>query len=484
MKRLLLLLLLVGAIGVIGASGQYKRITGSMVVTYLTTDLADTLRYVLIEGIASTDIDDSSWYVDTILGDSIAYVTPAKVIKITPTVLMDSFSYFDSVDGTVDAGADTVIYNSPVYIMYLTPIYDTSLTYELNVVFASTDEVGFDFDAGSAGATIDNLAELIDSLIDSLTAYTDITDSIAFHDSVTYIKVIARFATETHGGRWRIQSDPILDPTMSPRTGGRLVQTVSAKNVTVAIICDTFTALHNKQTTTKDSILATDYGTYFTLSTKIGNQDNTDNLPNGWSVTMWGQSGSGADADSAWDTTTTVAATIPSVINGLVAAINATITVKDTVEAINTGDTAYYLISRRHKQNFLNMPDDRFTDPDTTEDKEGVSAVTDSIWIGTVDGYQTILAKLRIGQATGHDNLGENDSAKILLSTSSPAGTWMIDSLSNVTIPLVGQFVVGHLLGDSTLGFDLYFKYHYMDTVSDTAGVVISIPLSWDILLK
>ncbi len=486
MKRFLLLLLI--GVLLIGASGQYKRITGSKTVTFLTTDLGDTLRYVLIEGIAAGDIDDSSYYVDTILGDSIAYVTPAKIIRITPTALMDSFLYIDSVDGSVDAGADTISYFSPLYRVRLTPTLDTSKTYVVRVVWASGDTVGFDFDAGSAGTVPTTVAILIDSLMDSITAYTNMTDSIQFHDSVSYIRATALYATETHGGRWNLQSDGYADGTMSAipsfRNLGRIVQTPDPANVTVAIICDTFVTMHNAKTTTSDSILATDFTTYFELSTKEGSQANTLNLPNGWSVSMWGLSASGTDADSAWDTTTTQAATIKSVVDGLVDAINATATVKDTVEAINKGDTAYYLISRRYKQDFLNMPDDRFTDPDTVEDKEGVSAVTDSIWIANLEGFTSLHAKMVIGQAVGHDNLGTDDSAKVLASSQGPAGTWVVDSLSNVAIPLTNQFVIGHLKGDSILGEALYFKYHYMDTVSDSAGVTISIPLSWDLLLK
>lgn len=466
-------------------AGNYKKIVGAATGTFTISDLGDTLRYVLVEGIAAADIDDSSWYIDDILGDSIAYVTPAKVIKITP-IVMDSFLYSDSVDGTVDAGADTVSWLSPVYTMRLTPVVDTSQTYKFQLIYASADTAEFTFDAGAVG-TEPVLASLIDSLIDSLTGIAAIADSVTAHDSATYIKLIAKYATETHGGRWSVRSDPILDPRMTPRTGGRLVQSEPGVITTVALICDSMVSRHNAETTTKDSVLATDYGTYWTLSTKHGSQANTLNLPNGWSLTCYGTSSSGEDADSAVDTSTTTAATIVSVVNGLVAAINATATVTDTVEAINSGDTAYYLISRRYKQDFANAPDSRFTDPDTVEDKTSNSTSTDSVFIASPGNATTLQAKIVLGDPTGYTAskiTGLTDSGIVWLMSSGPIGSWVIDSAIGASPPVTLTVTVGDQDGDSLLSEFLVIKWYLMDSISDTSGVTLDVPLTYDILVK
>jgi len=466
---------------------QHMKIVGSYEDTFTISDSGDTLRYVLVEGIAAADIEDSSWYVDTILGDSIAYVTPAKIIKITPTALMDSFNYYDSVDGTIDAGVDTILYTSPMYRMRLTPTLDTSRTYIFKVIWASGDTMGFDFDCGSAGTVPTTVAILIDSLMDSITAYTDLTDSMEFHDSVSYIRMTALYATETHGGRWVVQSDGPIDPTMTLRSSGRIVQTPDPLNVTVAIICDTFTTMHNGRTTTGDSILATDYGTYFTLSTKHGSQANTLDLPNDWSVTMYGESGSGEDADSAWDTTTTQAATIKSVIDGLCAAINATVTVKDTVEAVNTGDTAYYLIARRHKQDFANKPDDRFTDPDTVDDATSVSTTTDSFPIGTSNGGNALQGRIIVGDMIGYTAsklTGLEDSAIVWLLASGPTGSWAVDSQISASLPCTLDVLVGEQDGDSLLSEHLWVKWYVMDSITDTSGVTVAVPVTYNLFIK
>lgn len=487
MKKLLFLAVLGAiAIGLIGASGQYKKITGSKTVYLTTSDLGDTLFGVRVEGIAAADIEDSSWYQDTILGDTILYVTPAKIISITPTV-MDSARYYDSVDGTVDAGADTVSFLTPMYRVRLTPILDTSKTYIFRVEWASGDTMGFDFDCGSAGTVPTTVAILIDSLMDSITAYTDLTDSMEFHDSVSYIRMTALYATETHGGRWTVQSDGYADGTMSGydsfRNLGRIVQTHDPANATVAIICDTLVAKHNALTTTKDSILATDYGTHFTLSTKHGSSANTLDLPDGWSVTCYLETAGGEDADSAMDTTTTQAATAKSVINGIVAAINAEATVNDTAIAYNDGDTAYYVMSKRRKDLTIGV-DDRFQMDDTTDDVEGVSTVTDSIYIGNSEGFTTMHAKIIVDAATGDASLGTDDSTKLLVRSGGPGGAWTIDSMSNTTVPMTSQFVIRHSNGDSTLGGEIYLKYLYMDTISDTNGIELPFDIHWDILLK
>ena len=486
MKKLLLLVVLGLMVTVfIGASGQYKKIVGSKTVYLTTSDLGDTLMFYKVGAIAAGDVDDSSWYLDTILGDTILYVTPAKIIRITPTALLDSFWYIDSVDGSVDAGADTISYQSPMYTTRFTPVVDTSKTYIFQVIYASGDTAGFTFDAGSVGTEpIDTF--LIDSLIDSLTGIAGLNDSITFQDSVTYIKAIAKFATESHGGRWSVRCDSKFDPRISDRSGGRLVEVVDPANVTVAIICDTFTTMHNAKTYTSDSILATDFTTYFELSTKEGSQANTLNLPSGWSVSMWGESGSGSDADSAWDTTTTQAATIKSVSDGMIAAINAEATVRDTVEAITSGDTAYYVISRRHKR-FVMTTDTRFTlvDSNATADTVfGASSVTDSIWVGNAEGFRSLHAKITIGAATGDAGLGSTDSAEVWLSSSGPAGSWSIYNLDTAVIPFTVYTVVHDDKGDSIIGEHIYIKYNYYDTLSDTNGVKLPFPISWDILLK
>lgn len=481
-----MVILAVLACGLLLGVSQHKKITGSSTRTFTISDLGDTLRFVLVEGIAAGDIDDSSWYIDDILGDSIAFVTPAKVIKLTPTV-MDSFLYSDSVDGTVDAGADTISWLSPLYTMRLTPIYDTSLTYKFQLIYASDDTASFTFDCGSAGTVPTTLAILIDSLIDSLTGIAGIADSVAAHDSVTYIKLIAKFATETHGGRWSVRSDPMLDPRMTPRTGGRLIQSEPGIITTVALICDSMVSKHNAKSVTKDSVLATDFGTYWTLSTKVGNQDNTDNLPGGWSVTCYGTSASGEDADSAVDTATITEATIASVVNGLVAAINATVTVKDTVEAVNTGDTAYYLISRRHKQDFANAPDGRFTDPDTVEDKTSWSTTTDSFAVGSTEGATILQGRIILGDLLGYTAskiTGLADTGIVWLIASGPIGSWVIDSAIGSSPPVTLNVTVRDTVGDSVLSEFLWIKWYLGDSISDTSGVTLDVPITYDILLK
>jgi len=487
MKKLLLLVVLGLMVTIfIGASGQYKKLVGSKVVYLTTSDLGDTLMFYKVGAIAAADVDDSSWYVDTILGDSIAYVTPAKVVTVTPTAVMDSFEYIDSVLGAIDADDANVSWASPMYRMYLTPILDTSKTYIFRVTWASGDTMGFDFDCGSAGTVPTTVAILIDSLMDSITAYTDITDSMEFHDSVSYIRMTALYATETHGGRWSVQSDGKLDPTMADRSGGRIVQSFAAANATIEMICDSMVVAVNAAATISDSLVAVDYGTYYTIATKEGSQANTLNLPGGWSIITMGLSGSSQDTDSGHGQATTVAATIKSVSDGMIAAINATATVTDTVEALTSGDTAYYVISRRHKR-FVMTTDDRFTLVDsnaTTDTVFGASSVTDSIFIGNAEGFRSLHGKVTIGAATGLSGLGATDSAEVWLSSSGPAGSWSIYNLDTAAIPFTVYTVVHDDKGDSIIGEHIYIKYNYYDTLSDTNGVELPFPISWDILLK
>jgi hypothetical protein len=397
------------------------------------------------------------------------------------------------VDGTVDAGADTVSFLTPVYVMYLTPVVDTSKTYQFQLIYASGDTAAFSFDAGAVGTEpIDTF--LIDSLMDSLTGIAGIADSVTAHDSVTYIKLIAKYATETHGGRWRVQSNPRGDPRMSPRDDGVLLQTYSASNATVAMICDTLVAKHNALTTTKDSVLATDFGTYFTLSTKVGNQDNTDNLPGGWSVTCWGEDATGENADSAFDTATTTAATIPSVINGIVAAINATVTVKDTVEASSDGDTAINVIARRYKK-FTMTVDDRFIMDDTIDDAASFSTTTDSFPIAKLTTATTLQGRLIVSDlffAAIAGNIGYTeskltglaDTAIVWMKTSGPIGSWVIDSQICASLPCTLDVTIGDQDGDSLLSEVLWFKWYVGDSISDTNGVTVAVPIEYDILLK
>jgi len=169
----------------------------------------------------------------------------AAIVAMTVESEMDSFPYMDTfvVDGKTDSVPVTWL--SPVMVAYITPgAVDTTATLACSVSYASTDIPGFEY--AIPEDTV--MANMIDDLVDSLEAIAGIDDSVTVEDSVTYIKLIAKFSTDTHGGRWSLVYDGDLD--------------TSYTRTTVAMWCDSFITAVN----------ASDAADYVTAS------DSTDSI--------------------------------------------------------------------------------------------------------------------------------------------------------------------------------------------------------------
>ena len=168
-----------------------------------------------------------------------------EMIAMTIESEMDSFPYMDTFAVVAKTDSVIVTWLSPAMVAYITPGgVDTTATLACSVSYASTDIPGFEYVIPEDTV----MANMIDDLVDSLEAIAGINDSITVEDSVTYIKLIAKFSTETHEGRWSLVYDGDLD--------------TSYTRTTVAMWCDSFMTAIN----------ASDAGDYVTAS------DSTDSI--------------------------------------------------------------------------------------------------------------------------------------------------------------------------------------------------------------
>ena len=173
----------------------------------------------------------------------------AEKMKYTPTAGVDSFTYSCSITTPTDSADTTAInWTSPVQSMRLDVTLDTTKTYACSLDLG-TNIYGFEYVCPN-GADYD-LESLIDTLVDSINNVAGFKDTVVAQDSVTYIKIVSRFAqVELEGeARWTMKVSAEMD------TGFTWV-------TTVASACDTLTAMINADATTSAQITAADSATF------------------------------------------------------------------------------------------------------------------------------------------------------------------------------------------------------------------------------
>ena len=197
------LFLLIFCFGLVFATGEYVNVVGSKTLSFSITDDADT----------------------------------ARIVTITPSHAVDSFFYHCSLSFQADTGSwDTVSWLSPVQTMIITATVDVATTYSCSVAFKEEPvTIGVEKDYASGVATV---AALIDTLVDMINKKAGLTDSVTAEDSVTYIKLVSNFSTETFGERWTM----IM---VTAGGAGALDSAAHASQATVAIICDEMVAAIN-----------------------------------------------------------------------------------------------------------------------------------------------------------------------------------------------------------------------------------------------
>ena len=161
----------------------------------------------------------------------------ARIVTITPSHAVDSFHYHCSLSFQADTGSwDTVSWVSAVQTMVITPTVDVATTYSCSVAFKEEPvTIGVEKDYSAGVATV---AALIDTLVDMINKKAGLTDSVTAEDSVTYIKLVSNFSTETFGERWTM----IM---VTAGGAGALDSAAHASQATVAMVCDSMVAAIN-----------------------------------------------------------------------------------------------------------------------------------------------------------------------------------------------------------------------------------------------
>ena len=174
--------------------------------------LADSADYTCKVAFASEDTLDAS------------FVSSKFSLKVTPTVYVPSHAYTD----TIFLAADTFVvsWTSPATGGSIAMVCDTLLK-AINDSTAITDSVtatdGTTYYLVTSNFSEAHLAAfsirtdvfqtvttnftttaawLVDTLVYRINHVTDLKDSVTAEDSATYVKVVAKFGTESHGGRW------------------------------------------------------------------------------------------------------------------------------------------------------------------------------------------------------------------------------------------------------------------------------------------
>lgn len=224
MRRLILLLVIVSVPFLVVAQQEGRHLEGTTPVTHTISDALDT----------------------------------AQVMQVTPTTALDSFTYACTLKTSED-DSGFVDWDSPLQKMILTLGEVTAGVNHLDtatigvvgctVVFASTDELGIEYDL-STGADA-NRTTAVDSIVDIWNNATNLKDSIEAQDSASYIKLVSKYSQLTFGGRWTMQlASGAGAPTDSLDTTSYIT--------TIEMVCDSLVSLINADDTLSSVMTATD----------------------------------------------------------------------------------------------------------------------------------------------------------------------------------------------------------------------------------
>ena len=223
----------------------------------------------------------------------------------------------------------------------------------------------------------------------------------------------------------------------------------------------------------KDTVVASDSAGYVKVVSLFGQQHLEDGAR--WTLKL----GTGL---TKGDSTVT---TIRSIIGAMVAAINDSTALADTVTAANSGDSVYTITANKKGVAFTIAIGD--TSQDTSKvvaNKTSSSATTDTLRIGNTGGYNTLHAKIYIAPEISADAaIGKDDSCIIWLYTTFAGDSYLADSTICTDLPCSLQTYIISTIGDTLLRDGIYMKYLLRDTCTDTIATV-TYPVSWNLYLK
>jgi hypothetical protein len=176
----------------------------------------------------------------------------AQVSKKAPQVAVDSFVYIDTFSYQADTTAhQTITWLSPVQIMRLTPgTVDSSTVIACSVAFQAVT-LGFTVDPGDAYITV---AKICDTLTSLINATATLTDSVTAEDSGTYVKIVDLFSEKTHSGNWSM---------IFAMTGGTGTMDTAGTVTTIAMVCDSMVASVNADAGLDSFLTAYDSATFY-----------------------------------------------------------------------------------------------------------------------------------------------------------------------------------------------------------------------------
>lgn len=167
--------------GLLMAAGEYRSLKGGKNILITITNAGDTAKVYRIGGFTGRDSFD---YIDTIYVErniahdssesAVTWLSPLQVQRITL--------------GSEFAGR-----------------FDTTLTVSCSLDMG-TNRYGFDYTVND-GVTDTLFAIVIDSLVARWNAESGMSDTTIAHDSVTYIKIISKFANDSYlesADRWTL----------------------------------------------------------------------------------------------------------------------------------------------------------------------------------------------------------------------------------------------------------------------------------------
>ena len=403
-----------------------------------------------------------------------AWTSGPHRIKFTPTTVMDSFLYIDTV--ITASGADSTYWEpewtSNPYTMNITPEAHDSYDYSIKFVFDSSDATPDTLAVEFTTATSMSVAEVCDSIVSVGEAATTITDSVTFHDSATYVKVFSNFGSET-------MDRFVLYATDSDSSGAF---TISPVTNTVAMTCDSMTAYINAEAGLTDSLVAEDSATYYVIKTLHGTDTLVSSFWKAW------------PKDTAQDTATTFAVTIAMAVDSMVSAINTAS--GDWVTASNSGDTGFLVTSDYKGMTFGLSIGDTVTDTSVAQANVIGTAIigkTDTIGISPLlyrdFSTRSVQARFILNAPTGPTpltgyNIGAADSGYLQLFTEW-AGTWdLLGKDSTASLPCTLYYVLPSAAGTDTLFEEkLMLIYRVRDSVLGLDDT-LRYKLHYDVLLK
>lgn len=107
------------------------------------------------------------------------------------------------------------------------------------------------------------------------------------------------------------------------------------------------------------------------------------------------------------------------------------------------------------------------------------------IHIGKTNGARTAIGVVRLkGPITAYSGAGLDDSAQILIKSIGQGRTRTHATATCAAIPCSCLFAIETATIDSILMSDLYIDVIVVDSLSDTAGVVMPYSLHWDVTFK